>query len=133
MTTTPLTDERILHLWDTHVGYESFPDVANPLEDKDKIAFARALLAASPPAAVQQPQQTGYPTVQGWQPIDTAPRSTGQILTFRNYGGSWFQTSFWSQRHSSWVGWPVNVQPTHWMPLPAPPPEEPNEVKETAT
>lgn len=71
-----------------------------------------------------------------WQPITTAPRSAlaGQILTFRNYGGMetsfpakrgqlgpWFQTSFWSEKYSLWVGWPLNVQPTHWMPLPAPP------------
>lgn len=72
-----------------------------------------------------------------WQPIETAPRSAlaGQILTFRNYGGledshpiklggkhgHWFQTSFWSEKYSMWVGWPLNVQPTHWMPLPPPP------------
>jgi hypothetical protein len=71
-----------------------------------------------------------------WQPIETAPRyfSAGQILTFRNYGGMeysyppargkrgpWFQTSFWSETHGLLVGWPLNVQPTHWMPLPEPP------------
>jgi hypothetical protein len=41
----PLTDARILHLWDTHVG-EPMPEL--PLADADKIAFARAVLAASP-------------------------------------------------------------------------------------
>ena len=71
-----------------------------------------------------------------WLPIATAPRSelAGQILTFRDYGGleesypvfrgksgAWFQTSFWSPKFSLWVGWPLNVQPTHWMPLPAGP------------
>jgi len=71
-----------------------------------------------------------------WLPIATVPRSelAGQILTFRDYGGleesypvfrgksgPWFQTSFWSPKFSLWVGWPLNVQPTHWMPLPAGP------------
>lgn len=75
-------------------------------------------------------------TSRSWLPIATAPRSelAGQILTFLDYGGleesypvfrgksgPWFQTSFWSSRLSLWVGWPLNVQPTHWMPLPAGP------------
>ena len=71
-----------------------------------------------------------------WLPIDTAPKSEfcGQILTFRNYDGTeesfqakcghrghWFQTSFYSTTFDLWAGWPISVQPTHWMPLPAPP------------
>lgn len=41
-----ITDERILHLWDTHVAYESNPNRPKqpPLTDKDKVAFARAVL-----------------------------------------------------------------------------------------
>jgi Protein of unknown function (DUF551) len=65
-----------------------------------------------------------------WQPIETATRSSknGQILTFRDDrptvymgGGPWFQTSFWSETHNAWVGWPKDTQPTHWMPLPKAP------------
>jgi hypothetical protein len=43
----PLSDERILHLWDTHVAYETNPNRPKqpPLTDKDKLAFARAVLA----------------------------------------------------------------------------------------
>jgi hypothetical protein len=41
----PLTDERILHLWDTHVAYQTGNSLA--LKDGDKIAFARAVLNAS--------------------------------------------------------------------------------------
>ena len=76
-----------------------------------------------------------------WLPIESAPRSklAGQILTFRQgtsalhgrrnttpaqkwqSSGPWYQTSFWSEQHGLWVGWPLNTQPTHWMPLPPPP------------
>ena len=71
-----------------------------------------------------------------WLPIETASKAEidGQILTFRNYDGTessypakrgqhgpWFQTSFWSSTFNLWIGWPPSVQPTHWMPIPAPP------------
>ena len=81
----------------------------------------------------------GVAAASQWRPIETAPRSAlaGQILTFRDYGGTeasfparrgqhgpWFQTSFWSEKYSLWVGWPINVQPTHWMALPSAPTKE---------
>jgi hypothetical protein len=46
----PLTDARILHLWDTRVGELT---ESCPLTDDDKLAFARAVLydAAAPGAA----------------------------------------------------------------------------------
>ena len=51
-----------------------------------------------------------------WKSMRTAPRfMQKQILTYRSH---WYQTSFWSKQHKCWVGWPKNVQPTHWMPLP---------------
>jgi len=44
-----ISDERILHLWDTHVAYETNANRPKqpPLTDKDKLAFARAVLYAS--------------------------------------------------------------------------------------
>ena len=70
-----------------------------------------------------------------WQPIETAPkRDDVQILTFHadfapKHGRNklqkescyWYQTSFWSEKFGLFVGWPLNIQPTHWMELPAPP------------
>ena len=68
-----------------------------------------------------------------WRSIRTAPkRENIQVLTGRflppghlwgikGGGDWWYQTSFWSEQHQSWVGFPKDVQPTHWMPLPAPP------------
>jgi hypothetical protein len=44
----PPTDERILHLWDTHVAYETGASKKQPpLVDADKINFARAVLSAA--------------------------------------------------------------------------------------
>ena len=50
----PLSDERILHLWDTHVGE---PTACRPLVDADKINFARALAARG--AQAEQPWPAG--------------------------------------------------------------------------
>ena len=65
-----------------------------------------------------------------WQPIETAPKTGEQVLTFRHklngitIGGfteNWYQTSFWSNQHKVFVGFPKEIQPTHWMPLPEAP------------
>lgn len=71
-----------------------------------------------------------------WQPIESAPKDeNNQILTIgdamqhdnyvvwaknRNHT-LWYQCSFWSEKHKTWVGWSEKRQPTHWMPLPKPP------------
>ena len=76
-----------------------------------------------------------------WQPIETAPkRDDIQILTFhadfspkngrnklQRESCYWYQTSFWSEKFGLFVGWPLNIQPTHWMPLPKPPAMQPKE------
>lgn len=45
--TEAMSDERLLHLWDTHV---SDPTVDHPLTDGDKLRFARAVRACAAPA-----------------------------------------------------------------------------------
>lgn len=61
------------------------------------------------------------PMTNPWKPIETAPKNGTQILTF-NCG--WYQTSYWSKNYELFVGWPDEVQPTHWMLLPDFPPFE---------
>lgn len=70
-----------------------------------------------------------------WRPIEDAPKDENiQILTFRadfpskigrnklqRKSAVWYQTSFWSNKFGLFVGWPLNMQPTHWMPLPPAP------------
>jgi hypothetical protein len=70
-----LTDEAILHRWDTHVGE---PDAKRPLTDGDKIDFARACIAlATLSAPVAQPANQcdgcarGLPTRSG--PVSGMP------------------------------------------------------------
>lgn len=78
-----------------------------------------------------------------WQPIETAPKDGTEILGWCPYHGSAGRGSTWvirwnEEKHtkkprpyfdaSGWV-WGVTDlrkhQPTHWMPLPAPPLKEP--------
>jgi hypothetical protein len=65
-----------------------------------------------------------------WQPIDTAPKDHSVILLsgVDEDGlqavdiGHWESFSWWEGKHSDpeWA-WCHEKQPTHWMPLPAPP------------
>jgi len=58
-----------------------------------------------------------------WLPIETAPKDGTQILTHHLFGGrSIFRTAIW--KFGTWVigGTQQRVEPTHWQPLPEPPP-----------
>lgn len=65
-----------------------------------------------------------------WQPIETAPKDGTEILVARaGYGmavvsfrdGEWCNAGEWC--FAGDVGWggSMDVEPTHWMPLPEPP------------
>lgn len=68
-----------------------------------------------------------------WKPIETAPKVRGEkILTWGRIPESWgYTTEEWLISVSQWCGngWASQAgspfgnsfQPTHWMPLPAPP------------
>ncbi len=59
-----------------------------------------------------------------WQPIETAPRDATHVL---GYADGEMTTVYWT----TWGGWSLvapggyaeedDWEPTHWMPLPAPP------------
>ena len=54
-----------------------------------------------------------------WQPIETAPKDGSSILLATPKGR--IADGFWALTYGVW-SWPyVMVEPTHWMPLPAPP------------
>ena len=89
-------------------------------------AAHKALLAYPLPAA---PPVTDTP--QGWQPIETAPKDGTCIHVWAAEGLS-FPTVFWTNHDIE--GWHVDdgkrgpfplrgASPTHWMPLPAVPPQ----------
>jgi hypothetical protein len=58
-----------------------------------------------------------------WRPIETAPRDKSFVALlhtsngFSRYGIGWYMPSW------GWQGWSYaeGKQPTHWIPLPAPP------------
>jgi hypothetical protein len=84
----------------------------------------RAALAAAPP-------------VDGWQPIETAPRDETKVLLWSDGGavfGSWRVDKGYASKKPMWLdesyddfscGFAsVPLDPTHWMPLPQPPNNE---------
>jgi hypothetical protein len=70
-----------------------------------------------------------------WQKIETAPKDGRQVIVCHaEYGkmaiASWCEVTWWCGVMSDWqdmgdLGWGgmCGVEPTHWMPLPAPPTE----------
>ena len=66
----------------------------------------------------------------GWQPIETAPKDGRAIQLV---SGNWQTTGSWHKAYQCWTTngpvyskYPADEQPTHWMPLPAPPAKHPS-------
>jgi hypothetical protein len=76
-----ITRERILHLWDIHVGE---PTVGRPLTDHDKVNFAKAVLYR----AAQQPVQEGADCDQAFEEHYKCsardPSNAGDLAKFRD-------------------------------------------------
>lgn len=64
-----------------------------------------------------------------WQPIETAPRDGSGVLiwnpsSYQGKGGVFVGLYFNTRDHGmQWICHPgyIRAEPTHWMPLPAPP------------
>lgn len=56
-----------------------------------------------------------------WQPIETAPKDVPILAAWASDGG--VHIVYWSDSYGGgWIGhYPETIEPTHWMPLPAPP------------
>jgi hypothetical protein len=67
-----------------------------------------------------------------WQPIETAPRDGAELLLcaadplvvgrFYRGVGQWADANPAFRSKAGWF-WAFGIRPTHWMPLPAPPPK----------
>jgi len=65
-----------------------------------------------------------------WQPIDTAPKDVDVLLLYLD--GSGVQPGYWDRDNDCWLACETKgltggrwySTPTHWMPLPDPPPSE---------
>lgn len=60
--------------------------------------------------------------VQGWQPMETAPREDCKDALLATNEG--VQIGWWSAQNECWLTYEGKYtwgDPTHWMPLPAPP------------
>ena len=66
-----------------------------------------------------------------WQDIATAPKDGTRFLAYQK--GEPIQECWWCEDFPEWQGWQndndwdSDPDPTHWMPLPAPPTLPPNE------
>ena len=103
-------------------------------EDALKAIYDALTYANSGQSEFVQQRIRALPAVQfdaGWQPIETAPKDGTVILTWgciHNDGGVDMgetpacRTSWWLDVYASWYCelWGGH-EPTHWMPLPAPP------------
>ena len=66
-----------------------------------------------------------------WQPIETAPTEGREMFVVRAFrvsngftGGREYTTDpwcVWRQGDGTFARWPHHFEPTHWIPLPAPP------------
>lgn len=64
----------------------------------------------------------------GWKPIETAPKDETVVLLFcpERWDTAGVVVAFWSEDFAAWYereasSHSVSEEPTHWMPLPAPP------------
>lgn len=81
-----------------------------------------------------------------WQPIETAPKDGSKVLTARGDGDkcraviSWWNEDkyakdprpYWECHEQRYLGvwWARTNPPTHWMPLPPPPKEAADDVRQ---
>lgn len=118
------------------IAMEYFHKAANPAAVLELIAAARGVRGGDEPSsasALNTSHRNAEGAVVGWQPIETAPRDGTVIIvggTPDGYGPK-VRTAHWgSGRYlnhkkgfqQAWVDHPGHTcDPTHWMPLPAPP------------
>ena len=64
-----------------------------------------------------------------WNLIATAPRDGVEIITFW-WEGTWpcMSIAHWDGIQSGWYDGEWDIYPTHWMPLPEPPPDAKTEL-----
>lgn len=71
---------------------------------------------------------------QGWLPIETAPRNQMEMFIVRGFNtriGMGAYAGYTTDAYAVWadegnfVRWPHPFRPTHWMPLPPAPSDEP--------
>lgn len=106
--------------------------LAAPKESADRLAYEgaredlldwkRRALKAEAALAAAQARIAELEASQQWQPIETAPKNGTRILTYSPKDNEYcwkIEINKW--KHSAWQASPSMCQPTHWMPLPAPP------------
>lgn len=112
-------------------GFLDCPEIAEcAAEDKDPETDALERRARAVLDEAARPAPGGPKTREGWQPIETAPKDGRDFLVWNRENrvrkARWYERSSSDLGISLYEGDGVNsfkggIQPTHWMPLPAPP------------
>lgn len=89
--------------------------------DHEEMWFAKSLWLAGANTVIE----AGQDSTPRWRPISEAPRDGTTILVWFNDG--WAEneaiSSWWDREHGWTCQYTDSIQPTHFMPLPAPPEE----------
>lgn len=101
------------------VGTMGPDDFALVAEDESRLAEITDAALAPALAAIDAQAAEIAALRQPWQPIETAPKDGTRVLLSTPTGK--IADGAFYQRYGVW-SWPyVMANPTHWMPLPAPP------------
>ncbi len=73
-------------------------------------------------------------TIPEWQPIETAPKNGSHALLTHIGISEVMIVGLWQEGRwcDAYNGCPIILQPTHWMNLPAPPGDAPNQIRSTS-
>lgn len=92
----------------------------------NELGFYAKLDESECTALIATAMQDAADAVGEWHPIDTAPKDGTRIIVYRHrtYGNpKTVGEDYWFKGNNGWCWAKSNSgsQPTHWMPLPAPP------------
>ncbi len=111
--------------WFAICGYCDFTEQAADREAQTALAVAHAAVCEKHPLAAARRRIAELEAERAWRPIDTAPRDGAMVLLgwagdVPPEAGAWNEGLGWADAD----GWYDLANPTHWMPLPAPPTED---------
>jgi hypothetical protein len=73
-------------------------------------------------------QSSGYMVIEGWKPIETAPKD-GTVIDLHHSKHGRIRSMYWDTEDEFWIAEDEDKFLTHWISLP-PPPQSQREIEE---